>query len=284
MRRVLLATILLAVGVAPAYGISAGRIIAKLNAERAKLGMLPVKEKRAWSRACRRHDRWEIRNNTISHAETKGTPGYTKSGKWAGAHSDLAFGPGWRHGNPWGNAPLHLMSLYDPRLKVAGADETGRFGCFTITGYVHDRYRAQPGVPPADHVFTYPAGGTAAPYAQLAFESPYTPQEKVGIAYRHVTGPYLYVFGLTEAPAPHADALDRLVRGSLIEAGSGREVETRVIDKQVGVLAPTGAGILLPVDPLKKRTRYTATAVLASPSGREVTHTWSFRTTKRRRR
>jgi hypothetical protein len=288
MRRAVVLALLVAAPVAQAHTWSSGRIVRSLNAERTRLGMLPAKESRSWSRGCARHDHWMTVNRTIGHHETKGSRAYTRSGAWAGAHSVLSYGLRWRGGNPWRDSPMHLSLLLSPRLATTGADESGRYECLVTAGIDYGRYAAQPGAPLADHVFTYPEDGGRAPHAQLALETPFTPQQKVGISGRHVTGPYLIVFAITDTPpggatvaSDHA-GLDRLVGGGIVATATGKRVRTEAIDRQLHGEIPIGAGFLLPVDPLRKHTRYTATAVVAAPDGREVTHTWSFTTTARR--
>lgn len=154
-------------------------------------------------------------------------------------------------------------------------------------------------MPVGDRVWTFPADGGLAPHAERGSESPYTPQERVGIREGATTGPYLYVWTQSRVAEPEPvdwledgtpiypdgyvpqAALGRLVAGSLIEVG-GKAVAVKVIDDaKVDGYVGDGNGWLLPVRQLKPGITYRATVVLAPSEGedqRRHTHSWTFKT------
>lgn len=269
--------------------LSPQQIIAKLNAERAAIGVFAaVAENPALTQGCRLHNRWMRLNDRLQHPEIRGTRGFTQAGDEAGQSSVLARGDGWRRMNPWIDAPIHLSQIYNPRLRTTGTADSDRHSCMS-TWPGMDPNEAVPG----DQIWTFPADGGKAPYAQNAAESPYVPQEKVGIREGTKTGPYLYVWSVSGETQPlgyddlgeeiwpeggYKAALARLDSGSLV--GPRGPVAVKVIDDaMVDGYVGNGNGWLLPVKPLKPRTSYRATVVLGSEDRqRSVTHTWSFRT------
>ena len=90
--------------------------------------------------------------------------------------------------------------MFIPALTTVGASDSSGHSCVTTWPGVDpafgtiDVFAAQ-----ADHLWTFPADGGTAPYAQRAMESPFTPQMKVGLGKFRVTGPHLYVWSRTDA-------------------------------------------------------------------------------------
>ena len=306
----ILALALATAGSAAAGPLSGAAIIDRLNGERAQLGLYDnVQQVPAWSAKCGLHNRWMRLNNRLQHPEIKGTRGYSRGGNWAGTSSVLARGNGWRAGNPWRNAPIHLTQAFHPDLRQAGASDAFGHSCLTTWPGMDDTDSVKPiGAPLDDHFWTLPKHGGRIFPAQRAAEGPFTPQEKVGIRAGALTGPYLYVWATTDrlseedmqqVPDPTTGEmvwpegalhmpLAIIERGSLI-GPNGDAVATKVIDDgDVGGLAGLGNGWLLPIRPLKPRTAYRATVVLGTGpvepgfgDARQVTHTWTFTTTRR---
>jgi hypothetical protein len=288
-------------------------IIAKLNAERSRLGMFAgVTEEPSWSAKCSLHNRWMKLNGRLQHPEIRGTRGYSADGHWAGTHAVLAQSGGWRVANPWRNGPIHLSQVYDPLLRRLGTSDAFSRSCMTTWPGIDLNASILPhGSPQADHIFTYPVDGGTAPFGQLASEVPYTPQEKVGLRRSQKTGPYLFVWSYSdlwhEAAGPRLVGhdengqpiyipateglrpLERIVGGSLT-GPSGGSVPIKVIDAAaIEHSVNQGSGFLLPLRPLKPGAAYRATVVTATYLGtahwgapdRTVTHSWTFTTDRR---
>ena len=247
---------------ASATALTPAGIVAKLNSERAALGIPPVTLNASRTAACKAHNSYMRLNHTLAHFETPGRPGYSKAGDRAAKSAVLAARSNWARHNPWRNAPIHLAQVYNPGLRSTGAADTSGHSC--LWTYPNSR-RTE-----TDKVWTLPADGGQIVHAQTAFEGPSPPQTTVGIRNGARTGPYLYVWSATP--------LTRIVSGSV--TGPGGPVSIKVIDsRRLHGLAQKGNGWLLPVKPLAANTKFTATAVLATSTGRRVTHTWSFTTT-----
>ena len=190
--------------------LSPRSIIKRLNTERARQGLpSTVQEVPLWSDRCASHNHWMSLNDVAQHDEPPGSEGYSEAGDWAGSNSVLAQGTTWRDGNPCRNAPLHLMQLFNPDLRRAGASDAYNSTCITTwPGTTERRGR---------RVWTMPRDNGRVATSQLAWEAPFTPQERVGIAADTRTGPYLYVW---------SDGYTALVDGSLTDP-EGTIVDTR---------------------------------------------------------
>src|SRR4051812_20223489 len=102
---------------APASPSAAQLGIDGLNAQRAANGIpAGIIEKSDWSAACAKHMEYVRVNDQLTHDEEPDRPGYTAEGAWAGGTSVLSSSRAWwPQGNPWENAPVHLMQLLGPR-------------------------------------------------------------------------------------------------------------------------------------------------------------------------
>jgi hypothetical protein len=259
------ATAVVAFSVLPAVAsaqtaLTGSQVITRVNALRSSIGLpAGIQENPDWSSSCSQHNHWMQLNDDVEHDEATDSPGYTADGAWAAANSVLAEGGSWREGNPFADAPQHLIQLLNPNLHTAGASDDYGSSCVTTW----------PGTgPPGPRIWTVPRRGGKIVPRQNAFEAPYTPQERVGISGEATTGPYLYVWSPDE----------RIAGGSL--SGPDGPVAVKAIDNEdVEGAAGPGNGWLLPVRPLKPLTRYRATVVLAD-GDRRVRYSWTF-TTKR---
>jgi hypothetical protein len=261
----------------PAPPVPAGTIahqsaedLLRLNAERAADG-LPAGLTLAprWAAECAAHDGYERDNDVLTTAENPDSPGASVGGAWAGLNSDLAEGRWTQRANPWENAPIHLLALFAPSLSVVGIDDSDGYQCATTyPGLV----RAPTGT---DRIFTYPADGAehVAP-SEMARESPFVPGQFVGIPSGRTAGRELFVYlnlahQTGQAPV-HVRSAELTTRG--------RPVALRWVDSQtptVGRYLP--GAILIPVKPLRPRTRYSASVKVQDRSAALSRH-WSFET------
>lgn len=248
----------------------AARDLRRLDAERAADG-LPAGLTLAprWSAECAAHDDYERDNGVLTSTENPDSPGASVGGAWAGLNSDLAQGRWTRAVNPWENAPIHLLALLAPSLSVVGIDDSDGYQC--VTTY--------PGLVRAptitDRISTYPAAGAVrvAPSEQ-ARESPFVPGQFVGIPSGRTAGRELFVYlnlaHQTEQAPVH------VLSAKLTAAG--RPVALRWVDSQtptVGRYLP--GAILIPVEPLRPQTRYTASVSVQDRSA-TLARRWSFTT------
>jgi hypothetical protein len=242
----------------------------RLNAERAADG-LPAGLTLAprWSAECAAHDDYERVNGVLTSTENPDSPGASVGGAWAGLNSDLAEGRWTRSANPWENAPIHLLALLAPSLSVVGIDNSDGYQCATTyPGLV----RAPTA---ADRIFTYPAAGAKgiAPSEQ-ARESPFVPGQFVGIPSGRTAGRELFVY--LNLAHQTGQAPVQVLSATL--TAHGRAVALRWVDSQtptVGRYLP--GAILIPVRPLRPRTRYTASVSVQDRSA-TLSRRWSFTT------
>jgi hypothetical protein len=274
-----------------AKSLSSAQITARLNADRVAHG-LPggVTSNPRDAKGCLHHDRY-MHFNGLMHPELRGRRGYSAFGNTIGQSSVLSYGGTWRHGNPYADAPYHLMDLYAPGLSSSGSAEAYGYSCTTINHITP----IQVPVEEQDRFYTVPADGGTAPYSQAARELPTTPQTAAGIPATTTTGPYIYLWTASHfAPddAPLTDmselpALDRVLSVSLT-APDGSTAPVVVVNgqrpKAAGMIG-YGDAMLIPRHPLHPNTAYTMTVTMAPDADqdpqRQVVHTWTFTTTSR---
>ena len=234
--------------------LSAAESIAMLNAQRAANGIpAEIRENPDWSRKCALHNAYQRENGVLEHEEDPRRPGYTEDGNWAGTNSVLSTG-GWSRegGNPFENAPIHLMQLLAPALAEMGIDG----GCATTwPGYVR--------AAPSRALYSYPGDGVRGiPYEQVASERPFVPGDFVGLPEGTRTGPHLYVLS-------HAEGRSVPVLQTATLTGPDGPVEVRSVTSQspeVGAYLPPGA-ILIPARPLRPKTTYRAHVAMSVTGG-----------------
>jgi Carboxypeptidase regulatory-like domain len=246
------------------------RDLRRLNAERTADG-LPAGLTLAprWSAECAAHDDYERDNGVLTSAENPESPDASVGGAWAGLSSDLAEGRWTPTANPWENAPIHLLALLAPSLAIVGIDDSNGYQC--VTTY--------PGLVRAptstDRIFTYPADGARGVVpSERARESPFVPGQFVGIPGGRATGRELFVY--LNLAHQSGQAPVQVLSATL--TARGHRVALRWVDSQtptVGRYLP--GAILIPVEPLRPRTRYTASVSVQDRSA-TLTRRWSFAT------
>lgn len=256
---------------AAALAATPAQVLRALDAERAVNGIpAGVQEAPDQSAACALHNGYRAANGgaVVGHVEDPTRPGYTPEGAEAGRTAVLA-GTSWSDGNPYADAPIHLMRLMDPRLQRAGVDDRPGLSCTTVTAGLGP-------AGPADAVYTVPGDGRVGiPVAQVAEEAPFVPGDLLRLPAGTRTGPHLLVL----ADGPFArDGDTRLVEVRL--TGPLGPVEVRWIDDadpRIGPYIPPG-GIAVAVEPLVAGSAYRASATVLGAHGVRLTRTWSFRT------
>jgi Carboxypeptidase regulatory-like domain len=251
---------------------NAARDLGYLNAERARLGLpAGILLSSRWSLDCAAHDAYERDNHVLEHPENPRLRGASPGGAWAGLHSILAEYRWTRNVNPWWTAPIHLIQMFSPSLSVIGIDNGGGFQCATTW----------PGMLRApladDTVYTYPAAGArGVPPSEDALESPFVPGQFVGIPEGRTAGRELFVY-LNQAGAVGQSYVK--IQSASLRSRHGR-ARVKWVDNSTRTLGDyLSGGILIPVKPMRPRTRYTATVVVKVGSG-TIRHTWSFTTAR----
>ena len=278
-----------AAALAPFQMPTPAKIVSSLNAQRKANGIpAGIVRDSTLTSDCKKHDLYMKRNHVLTHAEDPSKPGYTAGGNYAGTHGVVASGSNWAGGNVFETAPIHLIQLLQPLMNRMGAFEidTSPYGGW-VCATTFARYRRP--VPSTNRIYTYPGPArTRVPYAENARELPFTPNDVLGIP--HLTGPQLLVY--MEGPAVggprDASAYSTKIVSKSVRPLGGSRVSVRSVDGQTPIPASlgggtmggymmVGAGILIPVKPLKPGTTY-ATSVTMRSGGRSVTKSWRFTT------
>jgi len=255
-------------GAAAAGAFGHRAMLGALNAERVANGIPGnVSEVPNWSAKCADHVAYMAANGVLAHDENPQSPAFTVDGSWAGENSVLAVGYDWANGDPFENAPLHLIQLMSPQLRKVGIAQ-GASGYLCVTTW--PGYCAAGWKKPT--VYTYPGDGVAnVPYAQTAEEQPFVPGDFVGLPGGTTTGFNIMVFA---AGAPNQWIL-KMVSASVV--GPHGPVALKTIDRTtrtIGHYLPPGSGFIIPVAPLQPGTAYRASVRFAGG----VQHSWRFTT------
>jgi hypothetical protein len=256
----------------PAQAENAQRDIGFLNAERSAFGLpAGITENTEWSQDCAQHNEYERQNGgQLTHEEDSSKPGYTPGGKFAGENSILASGLSWSAaGNPWEDAPIHLVQLFTPSLSEIGIDDSSGFVCATTFPGMN---RAQVS---SATVTTYPGDGVKGfPTSENASEGPFVPGDFVGVPQGTTAGRELFVY--LDVPGQPGPAQVKINSASL--EGPDGPVEVRFVDNTTDTIGPylTG-GVLIPVKPLKAGSTYKASVSVAAPGG-AMSKSWSYTT------
>lgn len=233
--------------------LSSAEIVHLLSLQREANGIPGgLLERADWSAACDRHNHYEEQTGEFGHEENPDSPYYNAEGDWAGRNSVIAYGASWSAGNPWEEAPIHLLQMLAPQLSETGAAESYGHNCLTTwPGYKRPS-------PAALTAYSYPGDGVSGVVpTERAAESPFIPGDFVGLPEGTATGRYLLVylggpFGFWEAPE---------VTASATLSGAEGPVELRTIDstsRDIGIYMPRPSAFLIPVQPLKPLTTYRA--------------------------
>jgi hypothetical protein len=237
---------------AGAAAISGPEIVQRLSQQREANGIPGgLVERPDWSADCAKHNYYGAQTGELRHSEDPGSPYYSAEGNWAAENSVLASGSSWSQGNPWEEAPIHLIQLLAPQLSEMGAAENDNHNCATTwPGY----HRPEPTSLTA---YSYPGNGVSGVVpTERAFESPSVPGDQVGLPEGTATGRYLlaYLAGIDPSDAPDVTAT------AMLSGGNGA-VDLRVVDstnEEIGGYMPQPSAFLIPAQPLKPQTAYQA--------------------------
>lgn len=259
----------LGLAAAPAGAVTSGQIIARLNAERAANGIPGgITENPQWTQDCHQHIQYMIDNRYFGHVEQPGRAGYTAGGAFAGVNSVISKGSSWAGGDPFDDAPFHLIQLMTPSLNRVGAAQFGGYSCVTTyPGFSHTYSVGQ------STLYSWPGNGISGIHWAWTFnELPHAPGDDVGLSQHTLTGPDVIV--MYRGPAGLGE-LDQLQSATM--TGPSGPVETRIVNNQRDPLALQEGGFVIAAHPLAPGTTYTVSATFASPA-RSWSSSFSFTT------
>lgn len=243
----------------------ASQDLAWFNAQRRNNGLpAGIVENPTWSARCDKHITYMEKTHAFGHHEDPRSPYYSQDGDWGGSNSVLSWGDTWTSArNPWETAPIHLAQLMSPQLAEMGiADRDGYVCATTWPGF--DRP-----LPLETAIVTYPGSGSTIYARESPAESPFTPEDIVGIA--GDTGPNLYIYEWGQTVTG-----DETIASAQLTGVDGN-VSLRWVDHttaKIGPYLPEASGILMPVHPLKPGARYEATVTMSDGASRS----WTFET------
>lgn len=237
---------------AGAAAISGAEIVQRLSQQREANGIPGgLLERAEWSAGCAKHNYYGAQTGELRHSEDPSSPYYSPEGNWAAENSVLASGSSWSQGNPWEEAPIHLIQMLAPQLSEMGAAENDNHNCATTwPGYKRPE-------PSSLTAYSYPGNGVSGVVpTERAAESPFVPGAQVGLPEGTATGRYLlaYLAGVEPSDAPDVTATATLSTGS-------SPVDLQVVDstnEEVGGYMPQPSAFLIPAQPLKPSTVYQA--------------------------
>jgi hypothetical protein len=249
---VVLAVVCAMLSPAGAAAIGGAEIVQRLSQQREANGIPGgLVERPDWSAGCAKHNYYEAQTGELRHSEDPSSPYYSAEGNWAAENSVLASGASWNQGNPWEEAPIHLIQMIAPQLSEMGAAENDNHNCATTwPGY----HRPEPASLTA---YSYPGNGVSGVVpTERAFESPSVPGDQVGLPQGSATGRHLlaYLSGVDPSDTPDVTAAATL-------SGSEGPVDLRVVDstnEEIGGYMPQPSAFLIPAQPLKPLTTYQA--------------------------
>jgi hypothetical protein len=235
-----------------AAAIGGPEIVQRLSQQREANGIPGgLVERPDWSADCAKHNYYGAQTGELRHSEDPSSPFYSAEGNWAAENSVLASGSSWSQGNPWEEAPIHLIQLLAPPLSEMGAAENDNHNCATTwPGYKRPE-------PTSLVAYSYPGNGVSGVVpTERAAESPSVPGDQVGLPEGTATGRYLlvYLWGVDPSDAPDVTATATLATG-------GGPVDLRVVDstnEEIGGYMPQPSAFLIPAQPLKPQTAYQA--------------------------
>jgi hypothetical protein len=235
-----------------ASATTASQAIALLNQQRAANGIpATIVEDPNLSEGCREYDHYRALNpQDPPHHEIPGHAGYTALGAGEGlAYSEVnASIDNWTATtNAWDGAPIHQSLMFNPLATAAGYAFAEGTACMRFTG--------SGGVgAPTFYAFVDDHGPGAVAYSETVAESPYVPQQLVGLSPNATTGPNILAFA-EGLGGPHVTSV------GLAVAGGASVPDVRFVDADTpGAGGFFGNAVdVIPANPLRPGTAYVAT-------------------------
>ena len=265
---------------------SSAEIVAAVNAERAANAIpADIVEDATMTNDCYLHDEYADLNGGFDasnpHGETFGNPGFSSDGVMGGSHSVLSTGRSWADGDPFINAPYHLLQLMNPRLQKSGADEHGDGPYTCVWTATRDANLQDEARPHSDSnvLYSYPGPGrTGVPWFEYAAEYPRIPAYDLGLSTNQThataaTGPNIFVYWDGPVDASHP-ALNELCAATIASSGPDT-VDTRFVNFSMDAAAGSGSGVIVPAQPLRPATTYTVAATFSTSRPCDPSAQWT---------
>ncbi len=247
-----------------------------MNAERAANGIpADLTESATMTSDCTAHDEYGDQHGGFDSGNAHGESGAgaTTEGNIGGTHSVLAQGTRWSNGNPWEDAPFHLLQVMNPRLTVTGADEHGfaPFNCLWTAPQDQNGVDTSRAHPASATFWSFPGDGrTNVPWFEYTdSELPQNPNQVVGVDRHAPTGfdLQLYWDGPTSGPD-----LSVLCAATLTKTGGSAVDVGRLNTSNYGLFP--GSSLVVPKQPLEPSTHYDVSATFSDtdPCSSTVDH------------
>jgi hypothetical protein len=258
-------------GTPPATVVCAPPWLSRFNYWRDTAGLSHLSENPTWSAGDVLHSQYMIKNQTITHYETPGTPYYSVAGDTAARNSNIEVMsninmPDDQAIDWWMAAPFHALGMMDPRLTSTGFGEFRSAGGLYQAGFSLDVLRGNSGTGGTYPVY-WPGNGKTVPlrtYNGNEFPDPLSACP--GYSVPAGLPVFVEVGSNVATSAPAA--------GSTF-TGNGTPLQHCVIDSNSpgvgGGLTWRGGVIVIPLQPLQPGVVY---AVTLTVNG--LPYAWSF--------
>jgi hypothetical protein len=278
MRMCAIWMLILGATVPPVSAHLTAEVLPFYNSERTANGLPSVNQINAPEQVgCANHLNYmSLNGGGLEHGETPGNPGFTPEGNYengAGGSEVLAQVQWSSSSDPWEMAPIHAFLMFDPTVISTGYADNADFACQRMWSSAYEQ-GAPSAAPLTFYAWTFMHGRSEVPYEENAAESPYTPQQLIGIPATQTTGPNLMVYSAGGLGTPQSVTLTAAhgfsVPVGLVSVNSSSSVGQ-------GSEWFRGGAIIIPNSPLSPSSTYTA-EVTWSDQGQTQIQTFTFTT------
>lgn len=252
-----------------------------INYRRSQVGLAPLARNSQVDSAAQGHTSYLNTNNTVSHNQVKGKPGFTGetpydrlnasgyviTSLWGEVIAGVATNSGFYMAENLITAIYHRFVIFEPLFKEGGAGaavNNSGYAYFTTDLTGNSRYG--PGLP-AGQVITYPFNG------QVKVASSFSSNEE-----EPDPMPDQGVVGYPISVHANFDATLSVTAFTVRQHGAATDLTVRLLSKSTDpVNTSRSVAAIIPLAPLLANTTYDV-SFIGKVSGADVTRTWSFTT------